>query len=87
LHRIKLNNFKYYDIHYIFVTTSNQDTRVSTILHVMDEIEKSPLSVNQYFKEKDLPFGRVQYYLYKNAIKERGTEGLYDLRSKGNNLK
>jgi hypothetical protein len=53
----------------------------------MDEIEKYPLSVNQYFKEKDVPFGRVQYYLYKNTIKERGTEGLYDLRIKGNNLK
>lgn len=53
----------------------------------MNEIEKSPLSVNQYFKKKDVPFGRVQYYLYKNTIKERGTEGLYDLRSKGNNLR
>jgi len=53
----------------------------------MDEIEKSPLSANQYFKEKDVPFGRGQYYLYKNTIKERGTEGLYDLRSKGNNLR
>jgi len=50
-------------------------------------VEKTPLSINQYFKEKNVPFGRTQYYLYKNALMERGIDGLYDLRSKGNNLK
>ncbi|MGB2728349.1 MAG: hypothetical protein WBD09_07715 [Halobacteriota archaeon] len=57
------------------------------ILQVMDELENSPLSINQYFKEKDVPFGRAQYYLYKKARRERGIEGLHDQRSKGNNLK
>ncbi|MEA2051530.1 MAG: hypothetical protein U9O90_01730 [Euryarchaeota archaeon] len=57
------------------------------ILRVIEEVEKTPLSINQYFKEKNVPFGRTQYYLYKNALMERGIEGLYDLRSKGNNLK
>jgi len=50
----------------------NKDVRVSMILQVMDELENSPLSINQYFKEKDMPFGRAQYYLYKKARRERG---------------
>jgi transposase len=53
----------------------------------MEDIEKSSLSVSKYFKDKTVPFGRAQYYLYKKAIKERGIEGLKDLRSKGNHLK
>ncbi len=57
------------------------------ILQVMDEAENSPLSINQYFKEKDPPFGRAQYYLYKKALRERGEGGLNDQRGKGNNLK
>ena len=69
------------------MTYLNQQARVSTILQVMKEVEESPLSVNQYFKVKDTPFGRGQYYLYRNALDERGVDGLYDLRSKGNNLK
>jgi transposase len=57
------------------------------ILQVIQEVEKSPLSVNQYFKEKDTPFGRTQYYIYKNALIERGIGGIFDQRSKGNHLK
>lgn len=57
------------------------------ILRVIEELENSPLSINQYFKEENVPFGRTQYYLYKNALMEGGIEGLYDQRSKGNNLK
>jgi len=53
----------------------------------MEDIEKSSLSVSQYFKEKNVPFGRAQYYIYKNTIDEKGIEGLIDLRSRGNNLK
>jgi transposase len=66
---------------------TNKDARVSTILQVMNEVENSPLSINQYFKENDTPFGRAQYYLYKNALRERGIEGLHDQRRKGNTLK
>ena len=57
------------------------------ILRIIEEVEKSPLSINQYFKEENVPFGRTQYYLYRNALMEGGIEGLYDQRSKGNNLK
>jgi len=57
------------------------------ILRIIEEVEESPLSINQYFKEENVPFGRTQYYLYRNALMEGGIEGLYDQRSKGNNLK
>lgn len=53
----------------------------------MEEVENSSLSVSRYLKEKDAPFGYVQYYTYKKALRERGVEGLYDQRSKGNHLK
>ena len=69
------------------MTHLNQEIRVSKILQVLKDVEESFLSVNQYFKEKDVPFGRAQYYLYKNILEKRGAEGLYDQRSKGNNLK
>lgn len=69
------------------MTHLNQHDRVSMILRVIEEVEKSPLSINQYFKEKNVPFGRAQYYLYKNALMKRGIEDLYDMRGKGNNLK
>jgi transposase len=53
----------------------------------MEGVESSSLSINQYFKEEETPFGRVQYYNYKKALRERGEEGLHDQRSKGNHLK
>jgi hypothetical protein len=61
--------------------------RIDEIMCIMEDIERSSLSVSQYFKEKTVPFGRAQYYLYKKTIEERGIEGLTDLRSKGNHLK
>jgi len=65
----------------------NQESRVSTILQIMKDVKESPLSVNKYFKEKNVPFGQAQYYLYKKAIEKFGIEGLYDQRRNGNNLK
>lgn len=61
--------------------------RIAEIIRIMEDIEKSPLSVNQYFKDMPPPFGRAQYYLYKKAIHERGIRGLIDQRKKGNHLK
>jgi hypothetical protein len=60
--------------------------RIVKIIQFMEDIEKSSLSVSQYFKEKNVPFGRAQYYIYKNTIDEKGIEGLIDLRSIGNNI-
>jgi len=48
----------------------NQESRVSTILQIMKDVKESPLSVNKYFKEKNVPFGQAQYYLYKKAIEK-----------------
>jgi len=56
------------------------------ILQVMKNVEESPLSINQYFKEKRAPFSQAQYYLYKKILKKKGIEGLSDQRSEGNNL-
>jgi len=57
------------------------------ILQVMKDVEESPLSINQYFKEKRAPFSQAQYYLYKKILKEKGIEGLSDQRCEGNNLR
>jgi len=57
------------------------------ILDVMKNVEESPLSINQYFKEKRAPFSQAQYYLYKKILKEKGIEGLSDQRCEGNNLR
>ena len=61
--------------------------RVETILDVMQEVERSPLSVYRYFQEHTTPFSRPQYYLYKKALEESGIQGLYDQRVRGNALK
>jgi len=61
--------------------------RPRKIIEAIKDIEKSPLSINQYFKEKDVPFSYTTYYNYKKTIKEEGIEGLSDKRSKGNNSK
>jgi transposase len=69
------------------MTHINKNARASVILRVMDEVENSPLSINQYFKEKKVPFGRAQYFLYKKVLREKGAKGLHDQRGEGNNLK
>jgi len=61
--------------------------RPEQILKIIEDIEQSSLSVNQYFKEKEAPFGYRQYYNYKKIIKEQGIEGLNDRRIKGNHQK
>jgi len=64
-----------------------QEDRVSAILRIMKEVERSPLSVNQYFKKNATPFGRCQYYLYRKVLDQKGIQGLYDQRNQGNNVK
>lgn len=66
---------------------SNQQERIVAILQTLQDVERSPLSVSQYFQETATPFGRTQYYHYKKAIKERGIQGLTDQRSQGNHVK
>ena len=66
---------------------ANKSVRITQILQTIKDVEDSPLSVKQYFKQTDLAFGRAQYYLYKKAIEKNGIEGLSDGRSKGNHIK
>jgi DNA polymerase III delta subunit len=61
--------------------------KIKQIMDVFDEIEKSNLTVNQYFKMKKTPFSQKQYYIYKKRIKENGINGLIDKRINGNNLR
>jgi transposase len=61
--------------------------RIEKILCIMEDIEKSHLSVSKYFKEMTVPFGPTQYYHYKKTIEEKGIDGLIDQRNKGNHLK
>jgi transposase len=61
--------------------------RIERIICILEDIEKSSLSLSQYFREKTVPFGRAQYYNYKKAIEESGIDGLIDQRNKGNHLK
>jgi hypothetical protein len=63
------------------------DDRVTAIVQTIQDVEQSPLSVNQYFKTHEVPFGRAQYYLYKKTLEERGIQGLYDQRHQGNHTK
>ena len=42
--------------------------RIEKIIRIMEDIEKSHLSVNKYFQEMTVPFGPTQYYHYKKAI-------------------
>ncbi len=66
---------------------SKPHDRVTAILHVMQDVERSPLSVNRYFQAHTTPFSRSQYYLYKKALEEYGIQGLYDRRVQGNAVK
>lgn len=66
---------------------SHHDDRVAAIVQTIQAVEQSSLSVNQYFKANKTPFGRVQYYLYKKTLQERGIQGLYDQRIQGKNVK
>lgn len=69
------------------MTSHDPQTRSSMILQVMRDVEESPISTNQYFKERKAPFSQAQYYLYKKILKEKGIEGLSDQRCEGNNLR
>jgi transposase len=65
----------------------NQHERVTAIVQTIQDVERSPLSVRQYFRERVTPFGRAQYYVYKKTLDEYGIQGLCDQRSQGHNVK
>ena len=65
----------------------HKNNRPIKIQQIINKIEHSHLSVNQYFKKRNVPFGYRQYYIYKKIIEEKGIEGLTDQREQGNRLK
>ncbi|MCP4493907.1 MAG: helix-turn-helix domain-containing protein [Gammaproteobacteria bacterium] len=63
------------------------DQRTATVIAWLNKIEKSKLTVSDYFKNNNVPFSRSQYYLYKKRFREAGEEGIRDKRGKGGNRK
>jgi len=51
------------------------------------KIEKSELSVTDFFDENNVPFSRSQFYLYKRRFKDLGLAGISDQRGAGGNKK
>lgn len=64
-----------------------KEERVQTILHAIDSIRASELSVNKYFEVHNVPFSRKQYYTYCKILKRYGEDGLCDRRADGNYTK
>jgi len=60
------------------------DTREKTIRLWLERIERSRLSVGEYFSRYHVPFGRAQYYVYKKKMETGGIEALRDGRGRGN---
>lgn len=60
--------------------------RTKEIVKCLNKIERSRLSAPAFFAryQNQLPFSLAQFYRYKKAYANAGTEGLYDGRSQGN---
>jgi transposase len=50
----------------------------------MDRIERSTLSVSEYFSRNDVPFSVAQYYRYRKDLAGNGDDALRDGRTDGN---
>ncbi|MBC8554515.1 MAG: helix-turn-helix domain-containing protein [Candidatus Brocadiales bacterium] len=61
--------------------------KTSKIIEWHHIIEKSELSVSEFFKIHTIPFSRSQYYIYKHRIENMGVVGLSDKRNNGGNRK
>ena len=67
--------------------TSDINIREANVISWLKKIEKSELSVTDFFDENNVPFSRSQFYLYKRRYKELGLAGISDQRSAGGNKK
>ncbi len=61
--------------------------RSTVIIFWLEKIEKSKLSISEFFKKFNVPFSRSQYYIYFKKYNELGEIGLQDNRSEGGNKK
>lgn len=57
------------------------------IANIVACIERSPLSVKEYFQQYEVPFSRAQYYRYRTKLINEGKEGIVDKRCLGNRRK
>ena len=61
--------------------------RRKTVIKWLKRVERSKLSIRQFFEENDVPFSKSQYSIYKRRFSECGAEGLCDRRAGGGNRK
>ena len=61
--------------------------RSKVIIFWLEKIEKSNLSISEFYKKFKVPFSRSQYYIYCKKYYELGEIGLQDKRSEGGNKK
>ena len=61
--------------------------RAKQIVKVVERIERSSLSAEEYIQRHGAPFGIAQFYRYRARLSREGEDGLEDKRCKGNNSK
>ncbi len=61
--------------------------RRKTVIKWLERVERSTLSIRQFFEENDVPFSQSQYSIYKRRFSACGAEGLCDRRAGGGNRK
>ena len=59
--------------------------RRKLIINWLKRIERSKLSIREFFEAYEVPFSRSQYSIYKKRFAQGGAEGLYDRRAEGGN--
>jgi len=71
----------------ISLIKQKEKERSKIIISWLERIEKSNLSITDYFKKFNVPFSRSQYYIYNKNYKGYGELGLQDKRCEGGNKK
>ena len=61
--------------------------RKRLIITWLKKIEKSKISISDFFNKYKVPFSRSRYYLYRKRFEEYGESGLGDKRIEGGNRK
>jgi transposase len=69
------------------IVVDKGEGRTKSIIAWLSTIEKSGLTITEFFEKYEVPFSHSQYYLYKKRLKEFGESGLCDKRSAGGNRK
>ena len=67
--------------------SSGSENQLKDIISWLDRIEKSELSISDFFQKHEVPFSRAQYYIYRKRFEETGEYGRVDQRTKGGHKK